>query len=48
MDIPTIVGKTGFESEAVTFEVMTMVRYRVLVPTGIDDDDEYYLYQRKR
>jgi heterodisulfide reductase subunit A len=48
MDIPAISGATGFETHDVTFQVMTMVKYRVLEPAGIDDDDEYYLYQRKR
>ncbi|MEI6875653.1 MAG: FAD-dependent oxidoreductase, partial [Spirochaetota bacterium] len=48
MDIPSISTASGFEAEDVTFQVMTMVKYRVLVPTGIDDDDEYYFYQRKR
>ena len=48
MSIPAIAGATGFDAQDVTFEVMTMVKYRVLVPKGIDDDDEYYSYQRKR
>ena len=48
MSIPSIALATGFDAQDVTFEVMTMVKYRVLVPKGIDDDDEYYSYQRKR
>ena len=48
MSIPAICEATGFESADVTYHVMTMVKYRVLDPAGIDDDDEYFFYQRKR
>ena len=48
MSIPAIVAATGFDSADVTYQVMTMVKYRVLDPKGVDEDDEYYFYQRKR
>nr|MDA8410415.1 hypothetical protein [Treponema sp.] len=46
--IPEMGEATGFDLQDLTFQVMTMVKYRVLEPAGIDDDDEYYSYKRKR
>jgi heterodisulfide reductase subunit A2 len=47
LTIPQIASNLGQPKELITWHVMTMNRYFVLEPAGIDDDDEYYRYQLK-
>jgi len=47
LTIPAIAVATGLDSALVTRHVMTMIRYRVLEPAGIDDSDSYHLYRHK-
>ncbi|MDP4281588.1 MAG: CoB--CoM heterodisulfide reductase iron-sulfur subunit A family protein [Bacteroidota bacterium] len=45
--IPAIAAALSQPMELVTYHVMTMNRYFILEPAGIDDNDEYYLYKLK-
>ena len=45
--IPQIAKELSLDNELVTWHVMTMNKYYVLEPAGIDDNDEYYLYKLK-
>jgi len=47
LSIPQIAGNLGLRPELVTWHVMTMNKYFLLEPAGIDDNDEYYRYQLK-
>jgi DNA-binding IclR family transcriptional regulator len=46
--IPDIAAASGLDPALVTRHIMTMIRYRVAEPAGIDDSDQYHLYQPKR
>lgn len=46
--IPDIAAKCGLDQALVTRHVMTMLRYRVMETAGMDDDEQYHLYQPKR
>lgn len=43
--IPQISNETGIKSDLVTYEVMTMNKYGIIHPDGLDDMDEYFLYK---
>lgn len=45
--IPQIVAEVKMPDEKVTWDVMTMNKYGILEPAGLDDMDEYYLYKAK-
>jgi heterodisulfide reductase subunit A len=45
--IPEIVANTKLAGELVTFHLMTMNRYGVVVPAGMDAKETYYYYKRK-
>jgi hypothetical protein len=45
--IPEIVANSKLASELVTFHLMTMNRYGVVVPAGMDAKETYYYYKRK-
>jgi heterodisulfide reductase subunit A len=45
--IPEIAKSLNIQSEMVTWHVMTMHKYQIMEPAGIDDNDEFYLYKRK-
>lgn len=48
LTIPQISEATGIESHLVTWHLMTMNRYSVVEPAGLDDDDAYYMYKLKK
>jgi hypothetical protein len=45
--IPEIVANSKLASELVTFHLMTMNRYGVVVPAGMDAKETYYYYKKK-
>ena len=45
--IPEIVANTKLAGELVTFHLMTMNRYGVVVPAGMDAKETYYYYKQK-
>ena len=45
--IPEIVANTKLAGELVTFHLMTMNRYGVVVPAGMDAKETYYYYKKK-
>ncbi len=45
--IPQIVANSKLAGELVTFHLMTMNKYGVVVPAGMDAKEEYYYYKRK-
>jgi heterodisulfide reductase subunit A len=45
--IPEIAANSKLASELVTFHLMTMNRYGVVVPAGMDAKETYYYYKRK-
>jgi heterodisulfide reductase subunit A len=45
--IPEIAANSNLASELVTFHLMTMNRYGVVVPAGMDAKEVYYYYKRK-
>jgi heterodisulfide reductase subunit A len=47
LTIPQIASNLAQPKELITWHVMTMNKYFILEPAGIDDDDEYYRYQLK-
>ncbi len=47
LSIPDIAGRCGQDKALVTRHVMTMLRYRVMEAAGLDDDEQYHLYQRR-
>ena len=45
--IPEIAANAKLAGELVTFHLMTMNRYGVIIPAGMDAKEEYYYYKRK-
>jgi len=45
--IPQISEELGMDKEKVMYDVMTMNKYGILFPEGLDDMDEYFLYKSK-
>ena len=45
--IPQIVANSKLAGEVVTFHLMTMNRYGVVVPAGMDAKEEYFYYKKK-
>ncbi len=45
--IPEIAANSKLASELVTFHLMTMNRYGVVVPAGMDAKETYYYYKKK-
>jgi hypothetical protein len=45
--IPEIAANSKLASELVTFHLMTMNRYGVVVPAGMTEKEEYFYYKRK-
>ena len=43
--ISQIAQDTGIASQLITHHIMTMVKYGYVNPAGMDDMDEYYLYE---
>jgi ferredoxin len=47
LTIPQIAENLAQPQELVTWHLMTMNKYYIVEPAGIDDNDEYYRYQLK-
>jgi heterodisulfide reductase subunit A len=47
LTIPEISDKSGLPSELVTYHLMTMNKYSVIEPVGLNDDETYYIYKPK-
>jgi len=47
LTIPQIASNLTLPPELITWHVMTMNKYFLIEPAGIDDNDEYYRYQLK-
>jgi heterodisulfide reductase subunit A len=47
LTIPQIASNLSQPPELITWHVMTMNKYFIVEPAGIDDNDEYYRYQLK-
>ncbi|OYT17527.1 MAG: hypothetical protein B7C24_01990 [Bacteroidetes bacterium 4572_77] len=45
--IPEIAKELELDSDAVTYNLMTLLKYGFIVTGEIDDDDEYYYYKLK-
>jgi heterodisulfide reductase subunit A len=45
--IPQISEELGMAKDKVMYDVMTMNKYGILYPEGLDDMDEYFLYKSK-
>jgi heterodisulfide reductase subunit A len=45
--IPEITANSKLAGKLVTFHLMTMNRYGVVIPAGMDAKEEYYYYKRK-
>lgn len=45
--IPQIAEELAIEKEVVTYNIMTMNKYNVVLPDGMDDSEEYYYYKIK-
>lgn len=46
--IPQISENSGLDAALVTYHLMTMNKYAVVVPEGMDDDEIYYYYKIKK
>jgi len=47
LTIPQISSAVSLDPELVTWHLMTMNKYFIVEPAGLDDNDEYYLYKLK-
>ena len=45
--IPEIASNTGLSADLVTWHLMTMNRYAIVVADGTDEDQQYYYYKKK-
>jgi heterodisulfide reductase subunit A len=45
--IPEIAAELNVDKEVITYHLMTMNKYGVVVPDGLDDDDAYFYYKIK-
>lgn len=48
LTIPEISEKTGIESNLITWHLMTMNKYSVVEPAGLNSDETYYKYKLKK
>ncbi len=48
LTIPQIAEKTGLSNPDAVYYVMTLVKFNKLVPTHMDDMDEFYFYKIKK
>jgi heterodisulfide reductase subunit A len=46
--IPQIADALKTDAERITYHLMTMNKYNIVMADGIDDNDEYYLYTLKK
>ena len=47
LSIPQISNMSGLAKELVTYHLMTMNRYGIVEPAGLNDEESYYLYKPK-
>jgi predicted transcriptional regulator len=47
-NIPQIANELNLPLPVVTYNLMTLVKYGYIKPTGMDDMDEYYFYEIKK
>lgn len=47
LTIPQISNMSGLAKELVTYHLMTMNRYGIVEPAGLNDEESYYLYKPK-
>lgn len=45
--IPQIAEELAIDKEVVTYNLMTMNKYNIVLPSGMDDKEEYYYYKIK-
>ncbi len=45
--IPQIAEELAVDKEIITYNVMTMNKYNIVVASGMDDNEEYYYYKNK-
>ncbi|NOR87659.1 MAG: hypothetical protein GQ527_08630 [Bacteroidales bacterium] len=45
--IPEIAKEIELNSDAITYNLMTLLKYGFVITGEIDDDDEYYYYKLK-
>jgi len=45
--IPEIAANSGLSADLVTWHLMTMNRYAIVVADGTDEDQTYYYYKKK-
>jgi len=45
--IPQIAENCGLSTDLVTYHLMTMNKYNIVIPAGTDDDEQYYYYKIK-
>jgi hypothetical protein len=44
--VPEVAEALGKDKTLVTYHMMTMNKYSIIVPTGVDDDDAYFYYKK--
>jgi predicted transcriptional regulator len=45
--IPQIAEELAVDKEVITYNVMTMNKYNVVMASGMDDNEQYYYYRIK-
>lgn len=48
LTIPQISDKSALAKELITYHLMTMNRYGIVEPAGLNDDESYYMYKPKK
>lgn len=48
LTIPQISEQLGQESNVITYHLMTMNKYSIVEPAGLDDDEAYFYYKLKK
>ncbi|HSA05283.1 MAG TPA: 4Fe-4S dicluster domain-containing protein, partial [Tenuifilaceae bacterium] len=48
LTIPQIAEQTGIESNLITWHLMTMNRYSVVEPAGLNNEETYFMYKLKK
>lgn len=48
LTIPQLSEQLGVDSNVLTWQLMTMNRYGVVEPAGLDEDEAYYMYKLKK
>jgi heterodisulfide reductase subunit A len=48
LTIPQIAGQLGLEKDLITYHLMTMNKYSLVEPAGLDNDETYFFYKLKK